>query len=114
MKKFVDSGIYFNLTTLLIREVPYETENNESYSVIARTICDDACNLSAEGTGQTAIELLRVSENTTGKPISHLITIRTHDKNDRGCTVRHTAIVNGINSMLLRNGYVCEEINYDT
>ena len=113
MKKFVDSGIYFNLTTLLIREIPYETENNESYSVIARTICDDACNLSAEGTGQTAIELLRVSENTTGKPISHLITIRTHDKNDRGCTVRHTAIVNGINTMLFRNGYVCEEINYD-
>ena len=113
MKKFVDSGVYFNLTTLLIREVPYELDGNNTYSVIAKTICDDACNLSADGTGQTAIEILRVSENAVGKPISHLITIRTHDKNDHGCTIRHAAVVNGINSMLFRNGYVCEEINYD-
>ena len=113
MKKCINDNEYFILTILKINEVPYSDEDNELFLRMAKTICEDACNLSAEGTGQTAIEILRTAEDSCGRPIHHLITVRTHDKNEHSCTIRHSAIVNGLDSMLLRHGYVCEEIEFD-
>lgn len=60
MKKFFDGGEYFVLTSYRIKAVPI-SEDNEVGLTLAKTICEDACYLSSAGTGQTAIEILRIA-----------------------------------------------------
>ena len=58
MKKFFDGGEFFVLTSYRIKTVPISDDNEVSLT-LAKTICEDACYLSSEGNGQTAIEILR-------------------------------------------------------
>ena len=112
MKKFVDGGEYFILSSYHLVKVPY-TDDSDSVLVLSQAICEDSCYLSSEGNGQTSVELLRVAGSTLGSSISHIITVRTHDGSEQDCVVRHEAMVRGMTAYLLQNGYIFEEIPYD-
>lgn len=87
MKKFYDSGEYFVMSSYRITAVPI-TEDNEASIGIAKTICEDACYLSSEGNGQTAIEIIRIAGTHTGSRIQHLLIVRTHDASEKNCVIR--------------------------
>ena len=112
MKKFYESGEYFLLSSYRIEAVPI-AENNEIGVNFAKTICEDACYLSANGRGQTSIEIFRIAGKTIGSKIQHLLTLRTHDSSEQDCVIRQEALVKGVLSMLHQFGYVIEEITYD-
>ena len=82
MKKFFEGGEYFVLSSYHIDAVPV-AEDNEVGIELAKTICEDACYLSATGNGQTSIEILRIAGVKTGSRIHHLLTIRTHDASEQ-------------------------------
>lgn len=112
MKKFYEGGEYFVLSSYRIKAVPIADEN-EVGAALAKTICEDACYLSAAGNGQTSIEILRIAGNHMGGRIQHLLSIRTHDSSEQDCVIRQEALVKGILSMLHHSGYTTEEITYD-
>ena len=91
MKKFFEGGKCFVLTSFYVEAAPI-AENNDVGIAIARTICEDACYLSATGTGQTAIEILRITGRKTGDGIRHILTIRTHDSSEKDCVIRQEAV----------------------
>lgn len=112
MKKFHEGGEYFVLSSYECKAVPMTT-GDDAGMVLAKTICDDACSLSAAGTGQTSIEFLRIAEGHPGGRIRHLLTLRTHDPSEQGCVTRQEAICSGLLSMLRQAGYVVEELTYE-
>lgn len=112
MKKFYEGGEYFVLTSYRIRAVPI-VEDNEVGLMIAKTICEDACYLSSTGSGQTAIEILRIAEKKTGGSIHHILTIRTHDSSEQDCVVRQEALEKGILSLLHQSGFIAEEVSFE-
>lgn len=112
MKKFYDSGEYFVMSSYRITAVPI-TEDNEASIGIAKTICEDACYLSSEGNGQTAIEIIRIAGTHTGSRIQHLLIVRTHDASEKNCVIRQEALAKGIISILNQNGYKVDEISFD-
>lgn len=113
MKKFIEGGEYFVLSSYRIVEVPI-ADGSDVGANLAKTICEDACYLSAAGNGQTSIEFLRIARENMGGRIQHLLTIRTHDSSEKDCVIRQEALIKGILSMLHNSGYVAEEITYDT
>lgn len=112
MKKFVDSGEYFMLSSYRITRVPF-ADDEKAVLDLSKAICEDSCYLSSEGSGQTSVELLRVAGNTLGSEIGHYITVRTHDCSEQDCVVRHEAMIRGITINMLQNGYIFEEIPFD-
>lgn len=61
MKKFFEGGEYFVLSSYRINAVPI-AEDSEVGIELAKTICEDACYLSAAGNGQTSIEIFQITE----------------------------------------------------
>lgn len=112
MKKFVDGGEFFMLSSYHITKVPF-ADDEKAVLDLSRAICEDSCYLSSDGAGQTSIELLRVAGNALGSKIGHYITVRTHDGSEQDCVVRHEAMIRGITINLLQNGYILEEISFD-
>lgn len=112
MKKFFDGGEYFVLTSYRIKTVPI-AEDNEVGLTLAKTICEDACYLSSAGTGQTAIEILRITGRKAGSCINHLLTLRTHDSSEQDCVVRQEALEKGILSLLHQSGFTAEEVSFE-
>ncbi len=112
MKKFVDGGEHFTVSSFHILKVPF-TDDDEAVSGLSKTLCEDCCYLSSEGNGQTSVELLRVAGSEAGSDISHYITVRTHDGSEQDCVMRHEAMIRGMTSCLRLNGYVFEEITFD-
>lgn len=112
MKKFFEGGEYFVLSSYHIDAVPV-AEDNEVGIELAKTICEDACYLSATGNGQTSIEILRIAGVKTGSRIHHLLTIRTHDASEQECVIRQEALEKGILSLLHHAGFLVEEISYE-
>lgn len=113
MKKFFDRGVYFVLTSYRIKAVPISDDDNDVSLTLAKTICEDVCYLSSAGTGQTAIEILRIAGRKTGSRIHHLLTIRTHDSSEQNCVVRQEALEKGILSLLHQYGFTAEEVPFD-
>ena len=111
MKKFFDGGECFALTCYRIKAVPI-SDDNEVGLALAKTICEDACYLSA-GNGQTAIELLRIAGRNRGSRVHHLLTLRTHDSSEHICVVRQEALEKGILSLLHQSGFIAEEVSFD-
>lgn len=111
MKKFVDSGEYFILSSFRITKVPY-SDNEKAILDLSKAICEDSCYISSEGNGQTSVELLRLARIGIGSIIEHYITFRTHDSSEQDCVVRHEAMVRGTSSNLRQKGYIFEEITY--
>lgn len=111
MKKFVDGGEYFILSSYHLVKVPY-SDNGDSILVLSKAICEDCCYLSSEGIGQTSVELLRVAGSKPGSDIGHFLTVRTHDNSEQDCVVRHEAMIRGMTIQLRQHGYVFEEITY--
>lgn len=112
MKKFYEGGEYFVLSSYRIKAVPI-AEGSEVGIELAKTICEDACYLSAAGTGQTSIEILRIAGGRTGSRIQHLLTIRTHDGSEQDCVIRQEALEKGILSLLHRTGFTTEEMSFE-
>lgn len=112
MKKFYEGGEYFVLASYRIRAVPI-AENNEVCATLAKTLCEDACYLSAAGNGQTAIEILRIAGRNAGSRIQHILTIRTHDHSEQDCVVRQEALEKGILSLLHQSGFITEEVSFE-
>ncbi len=113
MKKFIIGGEYFALTTYKIKKIAFETDSDSKGIELAKSICEDACCLSSNGSGQTAVEILRIAGNHTGSEISHYLTIRTHDKLENACAIRQETLICGICSMFHQAGFVVEEVPYD-
>ena len=116
MKKFLDGGECFALSVFKLTRVPIcrETEQEETFgAAIARTICEDACYLSADGRGQTAVESQRIAGSRLGDEIVHLISVRTHDHSEKACVIRQEALTRGLCSSLHQSGYVYEEFTYE-
>lgn len=112
MKKFYESGEYFVLSSFRIKAVPV-AEDSKVGIEIAKTICEDACYLSAAGDGQTSIEILRIAGGKTGSRIHHLLTIRTHDASEQECVIRQEALEKGVLSLLRYAGFLTEEISFE-
>lgn len=112
MKKFYEGGEYFVLTSYRIRAVPI-AESNEVCIALAKTLCEDACYLSAAGNGQTAIEILRIAGRKAGSRIQHMLTIRTHDCSEQDCVIRQEALEKGILSLLHQSGFITEEVPFE-
>ena len=112
MKKFFDSGEYFVLSAFIINAVPASYDSEVS-AELAKTLCEDACYLSASGRGQTAIEILRIAGDSPGSPIRHILSVRTHDSSEQECVIRQEALMKGVASVLHLNGYVFEELKYE-
>ncbi len=112
MKKFNEGGEYFALSSYHITAVPL-AEDDEVGITLARTICDDACYLSAAGNGQTALEILRIAGEKTGSRMRHFLTIRTHDSSERDCVIRQEALEKGVLSILHHSGYTAQEMTYE-
>lgn len=112
MKKFYEGGEYFVLTSYRIRAVPI-AESNEACITLAKTLCEDACYLSAAGNGQTAIEILRIAGRKAGSRIQHMLTIRTHDRSEQDCVIRQEALEKGILSLLHQSGFITEEVPFE-
>lgn len=112
MKKFYEGGEYFVLTSYRIRAVPI-AESNEACITLAKTLCEDACYLSAAGNGQTAIEVLRIAGRKAGSRIQHMLTIRTHDRSEQDCVIRQEALEKGILSLLHQSGFITEEVPFE-
>lgn len=114
MKKFTDSGVCFALSSYRITAAPIKAEDEDTGIRLAHSICSDACYLSSNGTGQSAIELLRIDGGVLGKEIEHYLTVRTYDTSEKLCVMRQDAITGGIVSALHLAGYEAEEVPYDT
>lgn len=112
MKKFFEGGEYFVLSSYCINAVPI-AEDSEVSAELAKTICEDACYLSAAGNGQTSIEILRIAERKTGSRIHHLLTIRAHDTSEQECVIRQEALEKGVLSLLHHAGFLAEEISFE-
>lgn len=113
MKKFYNGGMYFVMTSFSITAVPVLLGEEEDIGIAAaKRICDEACYLSASGSGETAIELLRISSDK-GEAIEHIITLRTHDKSENGCVTRQSALEKGLRSFLTAAYYSFREITYE-
>lgn len=112
MKKFFDSGQFFVLSVFCIMKAPLETPEMEMTN-IARALCEDAYYLSADGSGQTALEFIRIAENRKGTAIKHIITIRTHAANEKDCVIRQEAILRGMHATLHQNGYEVRELTFE-
>lgn len=112
MKKFYEGGEYFVLSSYRILAVPI-AEDGQFGTEIAKTICEDACYLSATGNGQTSIEILRLAGRKTGSRIHHLLTIRTHDTSEQDCVIRQEALEKGVLSLLHHAGFLTEEISFE-
>lgn len=112
MKKFFEGGEYFVLSSYRINAVPI-AEDSEVGVELAKTICEDACYLSAAGNGQTSIEILRIAGGKTGSRIHHLLTIRTHDVSEQDCVIRQEALEKGILSLLHQSGFITEEMPFE-
>lgn len=112
MKKFYEGGEYFVLSSYRIKAVPI-AEDSKVGIELAKTICEDACYLSAAGNGQTSIEILRIAGGRTGSRIHHLLTIRTHDSSEQDCVVRQEALEEGVLSLLHHAGFTTEEMSFD-
>lgn len=113
MKKFYEGGEYFVLTSYRIRAVPI-AESNEVCITLAKTLCEDACYLSAAGNGQTAIEIIRIAGRKAGSRIQHMLTIRTHDCSEQDCVIRQEALEKGILSLLHQSGFITEEVPFES
>lgn len=113
MKKFYEGGEYFVLTSYRIRAVPI-AESNEVCITLAKTLCEDACYLSAAGNGQTAIEIIRIAGRKAGSRIQHMLTIRTHDCSEQDCVIRQEALEKGILSLLHQAGFITEEVPFES
>lgn len=113
MKKFVDSGEHFVLSSFQIKRIPMLQKETLPEVSPAQTLFEDACYLSSEGTGQTAIELLRIAGPRRGKEIQHIVTLRTHAPAEGECVLRQEALIRGMLSLLHRAGYLVEEIAYE-
>ena len=111
MKKFSEKGEYFVLSSYQIMAVPIADDSRPGIT-IAKTICEDACYLSADGNGQTSIEILRIAGKKAGSRIGHILTVRTHDSSEQDCVIRQEALLKGILSMLHQRGYIFEELTY--
>lgn len=111
MKKFFEGGETFVLTSYRIKAAPIAEDDGAS-ARLAKTICEDACYLSAAGNGQTAIEILRIAGRSAGSPIHHLLTLRTHDRSEQDCVVRQEALEKGILSLLRQSGFAAEEVPF--
>lgn len=112
MKKFYEGGECFVLTACSIEAAPLASSQQVGIN-LAKTLCEDACYLSAEGNGQTALELFRIAGKTPGSPIRHILTIRTHDRSERDCVIRQEALEKGILSLLHQSGYRIRELPFD-
>jgi hypothetical protein len=112
MKKFFEGGEYFVLSSYRIKAVPIAEDSKVSIE-LAKTICEDACYLSASGNGQTSIEILRIAGGKTGSCIHHLLTIRTHDTSEQECVIRQEALDKGVLSLLHHAGFLVEEISFE-
>lgn len=112
MKKFYEGGEYFVLSSYRLKAVPI-AEGSKVGIELAKTICEDACYLSATGNGQTSIEILRIAGGKTGSRIHHLLTIRTHDSSEQDCVIRQEALEEGILSLLHHAGFMTEEISFE-
>lgn len=112
MKKFFEGGEYFVLSSYRISAIPI-AEDSEVSVELAKTICEDACYLSAAGNGQTSIEILRIAGGKTGSRIHHLLTIRTHDASEQECVIRQEALEKGLISLLHHAGFLVEEISFE-
>jgi hypothetical protein len=112
MKKFFEGGEHFVLSSYRINAVPI-AEDCEVGVELAKTICEDACYLSAAGNGQTSIEILRIAGGKTGSRIHHLLTIRTHDASEQECVIRQEALEKGVLSLLHHAGFLTEEISFE-
>ena len=116
MKKFYDGGEYFVLSTYQIEAIPLakkEETKEETGIKLAKIICEDACYLSSEGNGQTALEILRIAGDRMGSEILHFLTIRTHDCSEQACVIRQEALEKGVSSALHQSGYIIREIGYE-
>lgn len=113
MKKFYEGREYFILSSYRINAVPI-AEESEVGVELAKTICEDACYLSAAGNGQTSIEILRIAGGKTGSRIHHLLTIRTHDASEQECVIRQEALEKGVLSLLHHAGFLTEEIFFES
>ena len=113
MKKFYEGGEYFVLSSYRIKAVPI-AEDSKVGIELAKTICEDACYLSASGNGQTSIEIFRIAGDRTGSRIQHLLTIRTHDSSEQNCVIRQQATEKGVLSLLHHSGFTMDEIRFES
>ena len=112
MKKFYEGGKYFVLSSYLLKAVPI-AEDSGAGTMLARTLCEDACYLSAAGDGQISIEFLRIAGRKIGSRIQHILTIRIHDSSEQDCVIRQEAFEKGVLLLLHHYGFIIEEIPFE-
>ena len=112
MKKFYEGGEYFVLSSYHLKAVPI-AEDSDASTMLARTLCEDACYLSAAGDGQISIEFLRIAGRKIGSCIQHILTIRTHDSSEQDCVIRQEAFEKGVLLLLHHYGFTIEEIPFE-
>ena len=67
VKTFLSGGVYFFMTSFEISKVPLtQTKDNcqeeqNPGSLLAQKLCESACYLSRDGSGQIAVEFLRIA-----------------------------------------------------
>lgn len=115
MKEFRVGNERFTLSSYRVKAVPVggdEAGAEEAGVSLARAVCEEACALSSDGGQQISLELLRIAGSSTGKPIEHVLTIRTHGS-EHDCALRHKTAEEGMTALLHSAGYLFEELSYD-
>lgn len=116
MKVFHAQDTYYTFSSFVIDKIPIcrkDTDAPARGELLARTLAEDACYLSSDGSDQTAVELTRIAAARSGSPILHLLTVRCRDHGQRSCRIRHEACVQGMVKALQQNGYLLHEISFE-
>lgn len=112
MKKFQQAGEIFLLSSYRLCAAPVSPDAEDA-AAVARTLCEDACCLSAAPDGQTSLEILRITASHTGGRIEHILTVRTHGRSETECATRQEALTTSVLSLLHHAGYTAGELSYE-
>lgn len=116
MKLFHAQDTCYTFSAFVIDRIPIlstDAEADDRGELLARTLVEDACYLSADGSDQIALEMIRLATGRPGRPIVHLLAIRCRDRNQRSCNIRHEACEQGMKTALQQNGYQLHEITFE-
>lgn len=119
VKTFLSGGVYFFMTSFEISKVPLtQTKDNcqeeqNPGSLLAQKLCESACYLSGDGSGQIAVEFLRIAPEQKGRAIRHLITVRSYGNTEQKAKMQHKMFVQELYEEFVQNGYVLKTIAFD-
>lgn len=119
MKMFKSGGIVFLLTSFEILKVPLSRkkenirEEEDSGKKLAQKLCESACYLSEDGSGQIAVEFLRIAAEKKGGAIRHLITVRSYSNTEQKAKLYHKIFVQELYEEFMQNGYVLKEVSFN-